>query len=443
MASLKHYLLAGGKYGLLSLLLAGVLYIVLILRPWKKRELDNQGQIKWFLSLWYILALTFTVFGNRSPFIQTSNFHPFNALWEALTSPDWHAAIQLTLNVLSFVPLGLLLVWHAQKLKKIKMIYLLTILLPLLIECTQYITRLGTMDIDDLLANSFGALWGLFLGLCYVHLLGRKPLLVPALGALLPVVLLSAGLLCLSIRPYGFIRQDFPDYSHGKPQEVSTAAIEGQVPTNVTVYQLVSPPGTDAALTADRLFGALGLTRNVDFSDVYDDLAVYRVAGSNEYLWYYYTGDFDLFIPNGLPVEGTIEETVTQLLKRAGYTLPDPSEVEADHMVWHFVSTSGLLFDGEILVKESGGSLTEISARVHALQPYTECVSLDMEGLQNALQHGHFSILSGPNDGYICKLECQNAEITWVIDGKRCYHPLLRITCLINDEPSQILAPVF
>lgn len=112
-------------------------------------------------------------------------------------------------------------------------------------------------------------------------------------------------------------------------------------------------------------------------------------------------------------------------------------------MVWHFISAGGLLFDGEILVKESGGSLTEISARVHALQPCTECVSLDMEGLQNALQHGHFSILNGPNTGHIRLIECQNAELTWVIDGKRCYHPLLRITCLIDDEPSQILAPVF
>ena len=94
MASLKHYLLIGGKYGLTSLLLTGILYVLFVLRPWKKRELKRQSLLKWLLSLWYFSVLALVVFGNRSPFIQASNLHPFEALHEALTSSDRHAAAE-------------------------------------------------------------------------------------------------------------------------------------------------------------------------------------------------------------------------------------------------------------------------------------------------------------------------------------------------------------
>lgn len=443
MASLKHYLQIGGKYGLISLLLSGLLYVVFVLRPWKKRELDKLFQIKWFLSLWYLCVLALVVFGNRSPLIQASNMYPFEALHDALTSADRHAAIQLSLNVLAFVPLGLLLVWHAQSIGKGKRLYLLAILFPLLIECTQYVARLGAMDIDDLLANSLGAIWGLCLGECYTNLKKYKPALTSALAAILPVVVLVAGLMWLSARPYGFVRQDFPDHTHGKPQEVKLEALDGHLPESVTVYQLISPPKSEAEPSADRLFDALGLVRNAEFSDVYDDLAVYRAKGSTEYLWYYYIGQFDLYIPNGLPTEGAATDTALQMLAHAGYSFPEPSEVGENSIVWHFVPSNGMLYDGEILITKGVDSITKISMKVNTLQPGTVCPAYDAAGLRDALLAGRFSILDGTNADQVHQITCQSAELTWSIDGKGCYHPMLRIDCLFDGEPSQILAPAF
>ena len=42
MASLKQYLMQGGKYVLVSLLPETVLSVPLLLQPWKKRELSNR-----------------------------------------------------------------------------------------------------------------------------------------------------------------------------------------------------------------------------------------------------------------------------------------------------------------------------------------------------------------------------------------------------------------
>lgn len=447
MASLKYYLQLGGKYVFAGLFAAIVLYLLFVLRPWKKRALSKEYHARWMLSLWYLCTLLFVTFAGRwvsrlAPFTAMS-LRSFDALREALISPDRHAQNQMLLNVLIFVPLGLLLVWHAQRHEKGTKLYWLVLLLPLGIELIQFATRLGFFDLDDLLLNSLGGAWGLCLGLCYISLKKKKSVLFPAFGVLLPVAVIAAGLLWLAARPYGFVPQDFTDPTHGKPQSVSVDALDGQLPESVTVYRIVSLSESEAEQTADRLFAALGLTRNMNLSNVYDDLAVYWAEHSNVYVWVYYNGDFDLHIPNGLPIEGTPAETALDLLKQAGFSLPAPDEAEADRMRWSFHPADGLLYDGEIYVGTTAYSGTVIEAHLRRLQPGTSCAAYDASALCDVLLAGRFSILDGANAGPIHQLDCQSAEPTWSIDGKGYYHPLLLIDCLIDGEPSQILASAF
>lgn len=447
MASLKHYLQLGGKYVFAGLFGAIVLYLLFVLRPWKKRALSKEYRARWMLSLWYLCTLLCVTFAGRwvsrlAPFTALS-LRPFEALREALVSPDQHAQNQMLLNALAFVPLGLLLVWHTQKREKGARLYWLVLLLPLGIELIQFATGLGFFDLDDLLLNSLGGAWGLFLGLCYVNLKQHKSVLLPVLGVLLPVAAIAAGLLWLSARPCGFVPQDFSDSTHGKPQSVSVDALEGQLPGTVRVYQIVSLSESEAEQTADRLFAALGLTRNRNLSDIYDDVAVYWAAESNVYVWVYYNGDFNLHVPNGLTIEGTPAETALGVLERAGYSLPAPDEAEDDRMVWRFHPADGLLYDGEIRVRSSAYSGDVIEASLRRLQPGTAYYAYDAAALRDALLSGRFSILDGSQGYEIANLLCENAVLTWVIDGKGCYHPVYRIDCLIDGEPALILAPAF
>ena len=447
MASLKHYLQLGGKYVFAGLFGAIVLYLLFVLRPWKKRALSKEYRARWMLSLWYLCTLLCVTFAGRwvsrlAPFTALS-LRPFEALREALVSPDKHAHNQMLLNALAFVPLGLLLVWHAQKREKSARIYWLVLLLTIGIELIQFATGLGFFDLDDLLLNSLGGAWGLCLGLCYVNMKKKKAVLLPALGVLLPLAALAAGLLWLSARPYGFVPQDFRDSTHGKPQSVSVDALEGQLPESVTVYQIVSLSESEAEQTADRLFAALDLTRDMNLSDIYDDLAVYWAEHSNVYVWVYYNGDFNLHIPNGLPIEGTPAETALDVLEQAGFSLPVADEAEADRVIWHFHPVDGLLYDGEIHVKAGAESITVIEVRLRCLQPGTACYAYDAAALRDALLSGYFSFLDGSQEGVIASLVCEKASLTWVIDGKGYYHPVYRIIAQINGEPALILAPAF
>ena len=157
----------------------------------------------------------------------------------------------------------------------------------------------------------------------------------------------------------------------------------------------------------------------------------------------YYNGDFDLHIPNGLPVEGTPAETALDLLKKAGFSLPAPDEAESDRMSWSFQPADGLLYDGEIRVRTNANSGDVIEASLRRLQPGASFEAYDAADLCDALLRGKFSIFDGAKAGPIRQLVCQSAKPTWSIDGKGYYHPLLLIDCLIDGEPSQILAPAF
>ena len=64
-----------------------------------------------------------------------------------------------SVNILMFLPLGLLLaIWERQNHFPV---YLLTVALSVcLLEAAQYLTRLGSADVDDLLLNLLGASLG-------------------------------------------------------------------------------------------------------------------------------------------------------------------------------------------------------------------------------------------------------------------------------------------
>ena len=74
-----------------------------------------------------------------------------------------HAFINLAGNVVMFIPLGFFLpaIWRRQQ--KIWLFLVSVILLIVGIEAAQYITNLGSCDVDDFLLNLPGALLGYIL----------------------------------------------------------------------------------------------------------------------------------------------------------------------------------------------------------------------------------------------------------------------------------------
>jgi glycopeptide antibiotics resistance protein len=75
------------------------------------------------------------------------------------------------LNIILFIPFGVFITGIQMNIKSMRRIFMVinySFLTSFLIECTQYITRTGYFELDDIEANIVGGLIGsIFFILCY------------------------------------------------------------------------------------------------------------------------------------------------------------------------------------------------------------------------------------------------------------------------------------
>ena len=69
-------------------------------------------------------------------------------------------------NILLFVPFGLFAAWKWKKMQNIFYSLGVAVLFSLLIECLQFMTGRGYFQIDDVLTNAIGCIFGCFLFFC-------------------------------------------------------------------------------------------------------------------------------------------------------------------------------------------------------------------------------------------------------------------------------------
>lgn len=117
------------------------------------------------LFLIYMLVMVYLLFLQRTPSAEAAyNLHPLHTIRHQLRLLAGGAFVRfayvnLVGNVIMFLPLGLLPgIWKRQR--KPGWYALTTALGIAAVEAAQYLTRLGSADIDDWILNMVGALMG-------------------------------------------------------------------------------------------------------------------------------------------------------------------------------------------------------------------------------------------------------------------------------------------
>lgn len=125
----------------------------------------------------YITLLSRT--GNQELHISLVPFWSYRVMlrgvFRALCQCDWRGVMQevkfigyptwssLALNILLFVPLGLLLPIVKESFGSLKKVFISGFLFSLSIEVTQILTKRGWFDVDDVINNTLGAVIGFIL----------------------------------------------------------------------------------------------------------------------------------------------------------------------------------------------------------------------------------------------------------------------------------------
>lgn len=95
--------------------------------------------------------------------LRSSNFIPFKTIFYYLFFADINLNIRidnLIGNIIAFSPLGFILPLLSRKILNLKVITFVSLSLSFAYETFQFIFRVGSFDIDDLILNTFGGILG-------------------------------------------------------------------------------------------------------------------------------------------------------------------------------------------------------------------------------------------------------------------------------------------
>lgn len=157
MGFFKNVLILGG----MSILVAIALYATLLLFLPKRFPGIKVSQ---FLLLFYFSAFVIWSF-LPAGFGRENNFIPFQSIYSSLCSSSEVPKYILFFNILSFVPMGILLPWIFPELKKWHKVAGASLCVCLTRELMQLVLWYRVFDIDSLLFAALGSLagYGVFL----------------------------------------------------------------------------------------------------------------------------------------------------------------------------------------------------------------------------------------------------------------------------------------
>jgi glycopeptide antibiotics resistance protein len=125
--------------------------------------------LSYFLMLMIVSFLGIDIYRLRTPIIEgiKSNLVPFKTLSGFVFRFDHYNFDTWFYNTFGpfiiFIPLGFLLPYVFLNLKTLKITLCFSFLLSICIEVMQFVTKLGVLDIDDIILNSGGAAFGFFI----------------------------------------------------------------------------------------------------------------------------------------------------------------------------------------------------------------------------------------------------------------------------------------
>ncbi|WKY43534.1 VanZ family protein [Eubacteriaceae bacterium ES2] len=152
-----------------------MMLVLLILNKEKWSSREKIGRVVVWSYLYLIFLFTFLA--RSSTDVYHYNLNPFWTYLYIQRTHDFEIVLEVLINCLMFVPVGILVPWtykeylHEDPIKERNAILLFGLVLSLSVEILQLITRTGLFEWDDIIHNIFGLIWGYGL---YLWLQGKK-----------------------------------------------------------------------------------------------------------------------------------------------------------------------------------------------------------------------------------------------------------------------------
>lgn len=143
-----------------ALMFAGLIVFVLLLGELMRNWYSINKYAVMLFVVYSVCVCYLTIMGRETNSHATINVVPLQRIMQQLEKGDQQMLTHLALNVAMTVPLGVILPLIHHRLEKFSYAFLSGMMVSVIIETVQLVLRLGECDVDDIIANTLGAVIG-------------------------------------------------------------------------------------------------------------------------------------------------------------------------------------------------------------------------------------------------------------------------------------------
>ncbi|QHI71208.1 VanZ family protein [Aminipila terrae] len=436
-----------------------IIYFVIYKKVMKGQKRINFKQtIKIGLFMCYILMVLYaTLFSRESMGYCSVNldlFSSYREAWNSFTLRGWQLLI---LNIVMFVPFGMLLPLIHKKFKSMIWTASASALFTLVIETVQLVFNLGVFEADDLMNNFAGAMIGYGLTmvvLTVLHKEGAWPRKV--ICYLLPLLLVACVYAGIFIK---YHTNELGNLAEAYSQEIRCE--NAQIHSDITlskeskkgvIYKTKVYDKKTGAEYAEQIFKTMGIPVKKLGIVQYNDNAIYSTLyhDKEHTLWMDYAGGLydytDYSFGDFKTASGMAqEEAVLSALKKMNVVVPEGLNFVSEEQDGQFCFKADMIkYQNKYLLGDLRGTIYEdgvirnLSNYLATLEKYKDVDMMSESEAFDEIKQGKFKLYL---EDELSSLTVQAVKLEYRPDSKGFYQPVYSFKVRINGKEDFIDIP--
>lgn len=465
---LKDYIILGLKILIPIAITFFIAYGIIYKKIMKGSKRIKKSQLLLYaLSIGYVVIIIGATFLSRfqDSFIYNGeiNLNLFSSYREAYH----HMNIDLTkntlfrnliLNIMLFMPVGFLLPFYSDKLKKMYKVVLIGFVATLTIELTQHFNNYGVFEIDDIFNNTLGTLLGYC---CYMifERIKNKESWKKIISYTIPIILTIGAFIGIFItyqlQEFGNFEFEYNYKINMKNVDIQSEVQFSKESSMKAVYQIPILDKNQTRQIAEKIFDNLenkiddketmehqnsitywtpGRQGEADSENVHHIMINY-IGGS-----YTYIGGSNVIFKDGMVefikiIKNATRFEVENALNKLGIQVPENASFELNDREQYVFSINmieqdDVLIDGKLTCKYYDDKrIKEVTNEILTYNKVETREIISQEEAFDKIREGKFSSY---NDEKINDILVKSVQLEYKLDSKGFYVPVYKFDVLLN-----------
>lgn len=448
----RQYLLVG----IIGSIVVGGLFLIGYFLVYKKlmkgtKKLKASKVGLWSVFLIYMIVVLGATIGDRVSGYESVNLHLFSSYKDAYNNFSLGEWRNIILNILMFVPIGLIMPLLFEKCKYWYVTYLVGFCITLFIEMLQFISKRGIFELDDIINNTLGCAIGYGIVMIFISLLKRKKVnkkhnVLITTSYQIPLIV---TIIFFSVTFIKYDKQELGNLSITSNYNINMSTIDISTKINLDnkfkkayVYEAYVGNKEDAINLANKIFSKLNTTIDESQNDEYDDTIIFKSEKGNYSLWIDYKGlttnfiDFSQFEAKG--EENLTYEEVQALLSKFDIELPKDADFKDNgdgnySISLNMVKSKDEYLNGDLMCTISKNDIvSNFTNNIISYKPYKEYDILSLKEAYDEILKGNFRLIDVLDKN--SNIEVTDASLIYQLDSKGFYQPVYDFTANIDKD---------